>query len=426
MRVFKFGGASVKDAFGVQNLASIVKEYLDEPLIVVVSAMGKTTNLLELICDKTHRNKSLDEDNYAKIQSFHLDLAHSLFSEDHDVFKELDSLFNALKETLNNEKNKSFDFYYDQVVSYGEMISTKIIHHFLLSHEIESNWIEAGAVIKTNSNYKEGRVDWDKSAEAAKNFDIRSGTLLLTQGFLGESDEGFLTTLGREGSDYTAAILAYVFNADKVVIWKDVPGMLNADPRRFPDAVKLNEISFKEAIELSYFGATVIHPKTLQPLKEKNLPLFVKSFVDSKAEGSVISGNDAYDNEIPSYILKDDQILISITPQDLTFVVEENLSDIFSIFSQFKVKIHLMQNSALSFSVCVDYDSRKVPALIEELSKRYKVKFNVELSLLTVRHYNEDLLENLLRNKKVIVEQKTRHTARFVYVNEGIGGRKRS
>lgn len=415
MRVFKFGGASVKDAKGVKNLASIVKQFSDKPLIVVVSAMGKSTNLLEIIADNSHQNDSISENEIEVLYNFHLNIVKDLFKPEHVIFKEIESYIESLETTIKELSELSFDFYYDQIVSFGEMLSTRIIHHLLVEEGINNKWIKAGEIIKTNSNYREGRVDWDKSSEAAIRYSVKRGEVLLTQGFLGESDEGFITTLGREGSDYTAAILAYVFNADEVVIWKDVPGMLNADPRLFPNAKKLKEISFKEAIELSYFGATVIHPKTLQPLKEKNLPLFVKSFEDLNEEGSKISSNEEHDRSIASYILKKDQILISITPHDLTFVVEENLSHIFSVFSDNKVKIHLMQNSALNFSVCVDDDRRKIVKLIKALNKDYRVLFNDGLSLLTVRHYSEDLLKDLLKGKEVLLEQKTRFTARYVY-----------
>ena len=415
MRVFKFGGASVKDARGVKNLTRIVKLHIEKPLIVVVSAMGKSTNLLEKISDFSHRKSKINQADIDSFSQFHKSIISDLFELDHEVFKELDVLVAELSEKLLLYSDKPYDFYYDQVVSYGEMISTRILHHYLLSQGVKCNWLSAGDLIKTNSNYRDGRIDWEKSSIAASNIKVESGEVMLTQGFLGQSDDGSVTTLGREGSDYSAAILAYIFNADEVVIWKDVPGLLNADPRVFSDTIKLDEISFKEAIELSYYGATVIHPKTLQPLKEKSLPLFVKSFEEIEATGSKISNNEAFDKNVASYILKQDQILLSITPPDLTFVVEENLSHIFSVFAEFKVKIHLMQNSALNFSVCVDNDKRKIPKLIEALSKSYRVLFNDGLALLTVRHYSEALLDELIKDKKVFVEQKTRNTARFVY-----------
>lgn len=415
MRVFKFGGASIKDAAGVKNLARIVKLYLDQPLVIVVSAMGKSTNLLEKISDFSHRNQSINEELIQEFVGFHQEIIDALFQKEHVINSELIQLSKELKKTLVEFEDKPYDFYYDQVVSFGELISTRIIHHLLEQEGVKNTWIHAGDIIKTNSNYREGRIAWNESVKAAQLIKVQKGEALLTQGFIGKSDEGYVTTLGREGSDYTAAILAYVFEADNVVIWKDVPGMLNADPRVFKNAVKLDEISFKEAIELSYYGATVIHPKTLQPLKEKNLPLFVKSFEQIEAEGSKISNNESFDRNVASYILKENQVLISITPPDLTFVVEENLSHIFSVFSTFKVQTHLMQNSALNFSVCVNDDQRKIPALIEALSKDYKVLFNKGLSLLTVRHYSEELLKELLEGKEVLLEQKTRNTARYVY-----------
>jgi aspartate kinase len=312
MRVFKFGGASVKDAEGVKNLARIIKRYLDQPLIVVVSAMAKNTNLLEQLCDYTHRERLLNNKILSDFIAFHSDLAAKLFVKDHVIFKEIIEYADQIEKDLIKHLDQSFDYYYDQIVSYGELFSTRIIHYYLLQEGIDNNWIKAGDIIKTDNNYREGRVDWSRSKVEASKYKFNNGSVLLTQGFLGESNEGSITTLGREGSDYTAAILAYVFEADNVVIWKDVPGMLNADPRVFPNASKLNEISFKEAIELSYYGATVIHPKTLQPLKEKNLPLFVKSFEDIEKEGSKISNREEFDHDIASYILKEKQVLISI------------------------------------------------------------------------------------------------------------------
>ena len=415
MRVFKFGGASVKDALGVKNLAKIVNENLDQALVVVVSAMGKSTNLFEKICDLGHREKRVDKENIETSRSYHLAICQELFVTEHPVFDKVNALFHQMERSIKEHLDEEFDCYYDQIVSYGEALSTLIVSEYLNSKNVESQLVFAGDIIKTNSNYRDARVDWKESQKAAARYAPEAGMLVLTQGFLGADPKGMTTTLGREGSDYSAAILAYLFNANQVVIWKDVPGMLNADPRRFSNTQKLDEISFKEAIELSYFGATVIHPKTLQPLREKNLPLYVRSFLNSTDSGSMIFSNEAFDHLIPSYILKDDQVLISIIPSDLTFVVEENLSEIFAVFSRFKVKIHLMQNSALSFSVCVDNDNRKVPALIDELSKNFKIKFNSGLQLLTVRHYSEDLIEELIKDKEILLEQKTRHTARFVY-----------
>jgi aspartate kinase len=371
--------------------------------------------LLEKIVDSSFQNESYNEALIEKLSQFHLKIANNLFDKDHAIFKEVFDLIEKLKKEIVSYSDRPFDFYYDQIVTYGELLSTRIIFHYLKQEHIKTQWVEAGELIKTNSNYREGKVEWEKCLVAAKNYSIEKEEVLLTQGFLGRSDEDFVITLGREGSDYTAAILAYIFDANELIIWKDVPGMLNADPRHFSSTQKLNEISFKEAIELSYYGATVIHPKTLQPLKEKNLPLFVKSFLERNEPGSKIGNNEAFDHDIPSYILKEKQVLISISPHDLTFVVEENLSHIFSIFSKAKVKIHLMQNSALNFSVCIGDDKRKIPSLIEALREDYRVLFNTNLSLLTLRHYNETLLKDLIKNKEILLEQKTRFTARFVY-----------
>ena len=417
MRVFKFGGASVKSAEGVKNLAEIVKGYLDQPLFVVVSAMGKTTNKLERLCTYSYQNNKIDRTGIDEIKRYHLDIINELFGPNHQILKQVEDEYANMEVSYLKYLDQPFDFYYDQIVSYGEVISTFIINAYLNKIGIESEWVRAQDLIKTSSTYREGIVNWESSKKASLKVKPAAGKLIITQGFIAGDSNGFTTTLGREGSDYTAAILAYLFDADDVTIWKDVPGMMNADPRMFKDARKLKSISFREAIELSYFGAKVIHPKTLQPLKKKDIPLKVRSFLEPKKEGTIITGNQNYDRSFPSFILKQDQVLISITPLDFSFIIEENLSHIFSEISKYGIKIHLMQNSAINFSICVDANPVNLPLLINALKEQYKVRYNDKVDLLTIRHYTKKIEKRLLKNKEVLLEQKTRFTARFVIRN---------
>ena len=414
MRIFKFGGASVKSAEGVKNLAGIVAKNLDQPLVVVVSAMGKITNKLEQLSAYTFQYKKIDQTKLDEVKRYHLDIINDLFKKDHPIVDRIEKEFANLEVSCLKHLNRSYDFYSDQTVSYGEIISTLIINAYLSDKKVNTQWVKASDIIKTSCTYREGIVDWDLSKSTSENYKPAKGMILLTQGFLGGCSDGFTTTLGREGSDYTAAILAYLFDADEVTIWKDVPGMMNADPKYFKKVRKLESISFREAIELSYFGAKVIHPKTLQPLKKKDIPLNVKSFIKPKRKGTIINSNPDYDRSFPSFIIMRDQILISITPHDFSFIIEENLSHIFSEFSKHGIKVHLMQNSAINFSVCVDANSEKIPELIMALKEFYKVKYNDNVELLTIRHFTRRIQNKLLKNKEVLLEQKTRFTARFV------------
>ena len=417
MRIFKFGGASVKSAEGVKNLSDIVAGYLDQPLVVVVSAMGKTTNSLEGLCNYTHLNNKIDQNGFDKVKHYHFEIVNDLFLKDHPIVKRIEDEFANMEVSYLKYVDRPYDFYYDQVVSFGEIISTLIIDAYLNQKGINSEWVKAHDLIKTGSTFREGIVDWELSKIASQNFKPKQGSIILTQGFIASDANGFTTTLGREGSDYSAAILAYLYDASEVTIWKDVPGMMNADPRVFKDARKLKSISFREAIELSYFGAKVIHPKTLQPLKKKDIPLKVKSFINPGKKGTVITSNPNYDRSFPSFILMESQVLISITPLDFSFIIEENLSHIFSEISKYGIKVHLMQNSAINFSVCVDANPVKLPLLIIALKKQYKVRYNDNVELLTIRHYTKRIEKRLLKNKEVLLEQKTRFTARFVIRN---------
>ncbi|MEY3585084.1 MAG: hypothetical protein RLZZ243_148 [Bacteroidota bacterium] len=419
MLVFKFGGASVKDADAIRNVASIISLYPGKKLTVVVSAMGKSTNKLEEIVEALEtKNHKLFVGLVDELESFHMDIMAALFPEKHfRVYQTIEELFESLRTRFNGvfSENKSFE--YDQIVSLGEVLSSQIVSAYLIEQDFSVQWMDVRKMIRTDHSYQEGKVDWVKSEQLIQEKMMpafQEADILLTQGFIGHTSEGFTTTLGREGSDYTAGILAYCGHAESVTIWKDVPGMLNADPKYFSNTKKLESISFKEAIELSYYGASVIHPKTIQPLQNRNIPLFVKSFLNPQADGTVIQASSSMDHLIPSYIFKFDQALYSFTPKDFSFIVEENLSVIFGKLSSLNVKINLMQNSALSFSILVDQKKLKRDEFLSLFQTDYEVKYNENLSLVTIRHYDEQTIEQVTQEKEIILQQRTRHTARFV------------
>ena len=419
MRVFKFGGASVKDAAAVKNVTEILKTFPGEKLAVVISAMGKTTNNLESVVKSYFLKDGNATNLLSKIKQFHLDIIKELFpSVSNPVYDLVNNIFVEVDWVLEEEPAKGYDFAYDQIVSTGELISTRIISEYLKVSGVDNYWLDARDVIQTDNSYREANVNWELTEKLTKKQvnDIHAtGTnVIITQGFIGATSENFSVTLGREGSDYSASILAYCMDADAVYIWKDVPGVLNADPKYFKDAQKLEKMSYHDAIELAYFGASVIHPKTIKPLENKNIPLYVKSFVSPELAGTMIGKDVQTKPLIPSFIFKDNQMLISISAKDFAFIAEESLSNIFGLFARSGIKINLMQNSAISFSVCIDNSSFKVPKLIEELMKDFKVLYNESLQLYTVRHYYPQTIEMLTEGKEVLLEQRSRHTAQFV------------
>ncbi len=419
MRVFKFGGASVKDADAVRNVASIVRLFEGEKLGVVVSAMGKTTNAMERIVDALWKREEAEFKNLVEERrQFHEAILDDLFeSKEAQIFHEISSEFDKLSAMYESNVPDNYDFEYDQIVSLGEVISTRIVDAYLNEQGVRSRWADARQLIRTDHSYREAEVNWDKTETLFgqrfmphfETFDVQ-----ITQGFIGHTAEGLTTTLGREGSDYTAGILAFCCNAKDVTIWKDVPGMLNADPKWFDNTIKLDSISFKEAIELSYYGASVIHPKTVKPLQNKQIPLFVKSFIEPEAEGTVIQSSTSNDHLIPSFIFKMNQVLFSITPKDFSFLVEKNLSDIFDRLSKANAKINLMQNSALNFSILLDEEKVNVDEMIKLFEDAYHIKFNTGLELVTIRHYDQPTIDRVTVEKEVLLEQKTRETARLI------------
>jgi aspartate kinase len=418
MKVFKFGGASVKDAAGVRNVARVLKHFPGEDILIVVSAMDKTTNALERVVWDWRDGRDVRE-QLDVLREQHLAVLREVVPGFDEAEVWLLECFEELEELLGGTPTGNADQDYDQVVSYGERWSTQIVSAFLSIELGTCSWMDARDLVRTDALHRSARVDWEASATLVKEqFGSGEGQEavhypVVTQGFIGSTAAGFTTTLGREGSDFSAAIFAYLLDAESVTIWKDVPGMFNADPKRFPDTKLLGHISYREAIELSYFGASVIHPRTLQPLQQKHIPLYVRSFMDLAAPGSIINDVSESDSLVPSFIVKAKQLLISITPRDLTFIVEENLGSIFRLFAQHNVRIDLMQNSALAFSVVVD-DTPRGRQLIGELRKVYEVRYNEGCELVTVRHYDEATLERLTAGREVLLEQRSRTTARFV------------
>lgn len=422
MKVFKFGGASVKDADAVVNLRDILLSYVDQPLLVVVSAMGKTTNALEAVveahCHKVGNAQALLED----IRSYHLGIMNRLFPDSsHPVFDQVNNILVEIEWIL-EEEPRSYDFVYDQIVSVGELVSTTIISAYLNTSGVKNHWLDIRDCLLTDNTYREAKVDWDESGkrlrEKVSPLLNAECNMVLTQGFIGATSENFSTTLGREGSDYTAAILAYLLDAESVTIWKDVPGVLNADPKYFSDAQKLEQLSYHDAIELAYYGASVIHPKTIKPLENKNISLYVKSFLAPQGKGTVIGKDLQTKPQVPSYIFKNNQLLISLSAKDFSFIAEGNLSQIFSVFADLGVKMNLMQNSAISFSVCTDEDPSKTPMLIEKLKRDYRVRYNTGLQLYTVRYYYPSTIDSITQGRDVLLEQRSRTTAQIVMKQE--------
>ncbi|MBR6333519.1 MAG: aspartate kinase [Bacteroidales bacterium] len=418
MQVFKFGGASVKDAPAIRNLLQILQRYTGEELVVVISAMGKTTNFLEGVL----RAYSQQEDTSALVEElmrYHLDILRELLPDDEEGVARLLALRDGLTRKLAEPYSGRYDYEYDQIVSFGELMSTTLISHFLRCSGIANTWLNACELVMTDNTYREGRVDWQCTGDRIRRAVpalLGQHQIVITQGFIGGTAEQTRVTLGREGSDYTAAIFAYCLDAERVTIWKDVPGLLNADPKRFPDAVKLDEIPYQEALELSYYGASVIHPKTLKPLQNKHIPLHVKSFFHPEDAGSMI-GDCVLSTKIPSFIVKDNQTLLTIFPKDFSFVAEENLSEIFSLFAKYRVRINMMQNSALSFSVCTGTDLERVKECVEEMQTRYKVKYNEHVTLVTVRHYTPESIRRVTEGRTILLRQTSRTTIQYVLLS---------
>ena len=418
MKVFKFGGASVNSADAVRNMAQIVQKHLEpEPLVVVVSAMGKTTNLLE----KLVPGASISDNRAVlrkQLEDYHRTIASALIPDNKNVQDKISDLLTSLDTLCASlpDDVEHYNYNYDQVVSHGELLSTTIIADYLNTLGISTQWIDARQIIVTDHHHREGHVDWEATAAECNMFsDLAKGhQVALTQGFIAATSDMKTTTLGREGSDYSAAILAYCLDAESVTIWKDVPGFLNADPKFFANTVKINQIPYNEAIELAYYGASVIHPKTVKPIQNKNIPLYIRSFVTPDNEGSSIGNYHAINPETPLFIFKNNQILLSILPRDYSFIAEDNLQVIFGILNELGIRVNLMQNSALSFSICVDNNPQRIGVLIERLKSMVRVRYNENLQLITIRYYTQQVIDSIVAGRPILLEQRSRSTEQII------------
>lgn len=410
MKVYKFGGASVKDAESVKNVSLVLSSQGFEKCLLVISAMGKTTNELEKVVEMYFK-----KDNYqteiGNIKQKHIEIAKGLFSENHAVFAEINLFFDDIVSFLRRNKSPNYNFVYDQVVSCGEMISTKIVSEYLNDIQFTNQWLDARDYVKTDDSYRDGNVNWQKTEEFISN--LNTNNCYVTQGFIGSDDNNFTVTLGREGSDYSAAIFAYCLDATAMTIWKDVPGVMTGDPRVFKDVSLLSHISYEEAIEMAYFGASVIHPKTLQPLKQKNIPFYVKSFLDPTKEGTKVGASDKNQSE-ESYILKDNQTLLKISTRDFSFIAEDHMSLIFNNLAKHKIKVSLMQNSAISLALCLEDKFLKIEELNEELQKIFKTDVIKNVSLFTVRNAKIENINKFYQEKSVLLEQISKNTLQMV------------
>ncbi len=414
MRIFKFGGASVKDANGVKNVVDVLQKVGYQDVLIIISAMGKTTNALEVVI-KNYFEKSKDLNaSLQEIKKYHYQILMELFEdEEHDVYFNVNSHFADLEYFIRSNKSPNYSFVYDQVVSFGEIISTTIVSHYFNEMGLKNTWHDVRNFIKTDTNYRDANVDWETSQKLISK-GVKKNTLNITQGFIGSDENGFTTTLGREGSDYSAAIFGYCVNAESVTIWKDVPGVLNADPRYFENPVLLEQISYREAIELAFYGASVIHPKTLQPLQKKEIPFFVKSFINPLLPGTTVSKGEDLVPKTPCFIVKKNQLLLSLSSIDFSFIMEENISEIFMLLHQYKIKVSLIQNSAISFSVCVEDKFNNFNELKAKLSKKFKVSYNENVSLYTIRHYTPQAQEMVQKDKTLLLRQTSRETLQLV------------
>ncbi len=415
MKVFKFGGTSVRSADAIINLAKIIENH-KEKLVIVISAMGKTTNNLEKIAMNYFWKSPDILEQLKPIKSFHFNILDDLFTnKDHQIYEEIEDWFRELERKLKKQPSLDFDYEYDQIVSFGELISTTIVSYYFNEIGLNNRWVDIRDCLKTGNEFRDAVIDWELSKDMAyKTFNEPNDSLFITQGFIGSTINNITTTLGREGSDFTAAVLTYIMEAEQIIIWKDVEGIYNADPEYFNEYEKLKTISYQEAIELAYFGAKVIHPKTIKPLQNKGIPLYVKSFLNPGADGTVIQTVKDNIKLPPVYIIKQNQILISISPKDFSFIAEENLSKIFALFAKYRIKINISENSAISFSVCVDWDESRTPGILKNLQQDYKIKYNTDLTLITIRHYNDEAIRKMTTGKEILLEQRSRNTMRII------------
>lgn len=419
VQVFKFGGASVRDAAGVKNVASILQRFQNQQIVIIVSAMGKTTNALEAVINAHAKQTGEAHKLYEGVKESHYALMRELFDANDEVFTSVSDTFVEGEWVLDEAPNDNYDYMYDQLVCMGELVSTKIVAAYLNKVGLPTEWLDARDCVLTDNTYREGWVIWDKTRAAIQRIVppiLASGKMVLTQGFIGSTSENFTTTLGREGSDYSGAIFSHCLDADSMSIWKDVPGVLNADPRLFENTVKLDRLSYKEAIEMTYYGASVIHPKTIKPLQNKSIPLFVKSFLDPTAPGTEIS-SDTEDTYPPIVVVEKNQALLHISTLDYSFVAEHHMARLFGKLADLRIFVNSMQNTAISFTICVPNVAERVERFIQEVSDEFKVKKEDNLELITVRHYTAETIDNLKKGKVVLFEERIRNTMQMVVRN---------
>lgn len=418
MKVFKFGGASVKNAAAVKNVADVIKKFCDEELVIIVSAMDKTTNHLEevvqLLFDKGDWQAKLDW-----IKDFHIDVAKGLFADDHEIFSRIDSIFEGIADYLRKAENKEYAEVYSEIVSQGELLSTRIIRHYLNDNIKKTVWLDARRLIRTDFNYTDSRVDWEMTNKniSGKIPTFAKDSLVISQGFIGSNGEGKTTTLGREGSDFSAAIFATGLQAESVTVWKDVPGVMTADPRKMPEATIIPELTYTDAAEMTYYGASIIHPRTIKPLAQNKIKLYVRPFTAPDQTGTVIGRGHAKQHPA-SFIVKTKQVFVDFKVTDFTFIDERKLSIIFNALDQLNIKINLMQTSAVSFAICIDKKFDKVERLVERLKDDFEIEVRENLELLTVISYDDEALSTIYKRSEVIMEQKTKHVYHLLYVPE--------
>lgn len=413
MRIFKFGGASVKDADGVRNVAKVLQHEGTENTLVIISAMGKMTNYFEEIIDTYFYELEDLNLKLNKVELYHKKIISDLFQKENEIYSEIDVLFRELSWFLARNTSQRYNYVYDQIICFGELLSTKILSAYLNLLQIDNHWLDVRNYIKTDSNYRDAKVNWILTQQII-NDKLDLNKLNITQGFLGGNDTENTTSLGREGSDYTAGIFAYCLNAESVTIWKDVPGILNADPRVFKETTLIEQISYEETIEMAFYGASVIHPKTIKPLQNKEIPLFVKSFLNPKNSGTMVSKGVRLNPYIPCFIVKKNQIFVSISANDFSFMVEDNLSYIFKKLHDYKLKVNLIQNSAISFSVCVDNKFDNFDAFYTELKSEFKIDFQKKVDLYTIRHFNNETIAKVTKRGKSLLSQTNKETIQIV------------
>ncbi|MFZ4545099.1 MAG: aspartate kinase [Saprospiraceae bacterium] len=420
LKVFKFGGASVVDAPAIKNVASILTKYKDQSLVIVISAMGKTTNALEEVVNAHAAKNGLAGSIFETVKEKHYSIMRDLFDPNDEVFTDVNDIFVEGDWVLDEVPHEDYDYMYDQIVSIGELVSTKIVAAYLNKVQLPTSWLDARDIIACDNTFREGRIDWEKTAKSTVEVVtplLEKTKFVLTQGFIGSTSENFTITLGREGSDYSAAIISFCLNAESMSIWKDVPGVLTADPRYFENVTKLDRLSYKEAIEMTYYGATVIHPKTIKPLQNKNIPLYVKSFIDPEGAGTLIT-NDVDDHYPPIVIVERNQALLYIGSKDYSFIAEHHLSHLFGLFDKHRIWVNMMRNTAISFMVCVPNQPERLKGFFKEVEEEFSIVKEENVELVTIRHYQEDIIKEMKKGKIVLLEERIRKT--FQMVNKSI------